>query len=990
MRPEVLRLSLLGPVEVRLGEHRLEIAAPQMMAVLVILAAEPGRTLSTVQLAARLWGDRPPSSAISGLRNHVSALRRQFDIHGHAGAGAEWLASTRGGYRLGLPVESDAGLAEGLIAAAESDRNSGAADAANEKLAAAQQLWRGDPLVGLPGPWAETERARLRRLHSVLDEAAIVVALDRGRYAAAVSELEARVASDPHGERWHEMLMIALYRSGRRAEALEVYRNARRLLADELGLEPGPRLVRLHQEFLSSAPPVPESTGEQPEELPSGEQDFDPPGTAPAQLPLDIADFVGRAELVRELTELLGADCGNRPVVAITGMGGIGKTTLAVHLAHRVRENYPDGALYLDLGGMDEHPRSTDMLLAVAFRSIGVHAGELPRDPAERTDLWRNTIAGKRILLVLDNARDVDHVTPLLPGPGSAAVLVTSRSSLAELFGARLLPLDVFTDDEAWTLLERMVSAPRLSREPDAAQEILRACGHLPLSLRITGARLATRPAWQLAAVAERLADERGRLAELAVGNTSVELVFLASYRRLDSELSRAFVLVAFSDAPHLSVDAISALLDRDRPEAERLCETLVDLGMLQSPDFGRYRYHDLVRLFARGVADPAQQAEWPAALHRLVDFYLASAKNIVELRDPGMGADFYAATAAAGQRFGDERRCTAWAMAERFGLVALYRQVADRPDARTRTLAVDLALSLAVGGDAGEHLSRVAPALEVLARAAEADGDRRTMGRAQLAAAMARLVGTGDLGAARTLRDAGAVLEEAGDRSSAILAEQMLGTVMDYRGKVDAAVEHYRRAVELGRQAGIRFGEGMSWATIARVCCDAGRWPEAAEAAEQALVIARQVGSLRVESMALHELGFATLQRGDPVTARELCEEALEVARRDGRRHQEGWALARLAEVALCSDDAEAAVPFAEEAVRALTEVSAAVRRLRAMQVYGCALTAVGCADEAEPILDKVAQASRRLGLPVPDVSWRGHPLVDSVPAGVTARQGN
>ncbi|WP_063038582.1 AfsR/SARP family transcriptional regulator [Nocardia pseudovaccinii] len=797
-KPGELRLNLLGPVEVRLEGRQLDITAPQQLAVLAILAAEPGRTLSTTQLAERLWGDWPPSSAVGALRNHMHALRRQFEHHGHPGAGTKWLDTIRGGYRLGLPVGSDATAVEALLAAAESDRNSGAAAEANEKLTAAQQLWRGDPLVGLPGPWAEEERARLRRLRSTLHEAAIVVAVDLDRYSAALAELEARVEAEPHGERWHELLMIALYRSGRRAEALDVFHNARRLLADELGVEPGPRLVRLHQEFLSTEPPIPSATHlVTVRDLPPAEGEL---GT-PTQLPLDIADFVGREDLVHELADVLGEASDRRAVVAITGMAGVGKTTLAVHLAHRVRDHYPDGVTYLDLGGMDERPRSMDTLLAGALRSIGVDPGEIPHGLAERTELWRTTVACKRILLVLDNARDADHLTALLPGPGAAAVLVTSRSSLAELFDARLVPLDVLTPDQAWTLLERMVSAPRLSAEPEAAQAILRACGHLPLPLRIIGARLASRPGRQLAALAERLADEHVRLAELAVGNTSVELAFRASYRRLDPELSRAFVLVAFCDAPHLPIAAIAALLDREMAEAEHLCEALVDLGMLQTPEFCRYRYHDLLRLYARSVAEPAHQLEWPQALHRLVDFYLASAKNIVELRDPGLGADFYAATRAAGQQYTDERHCTAWAFAERFGLVALYRQVAEHSDAQTRTLAVDLALLLAVGEDAGEHLPQVAQALEALSRAAGDDGDHPTMARAELAAATARLIGTGDLSAEHALRHAGAVLQEGGDLTSAILAEQALGTVMDYRGKTDAAIEHHRRAIELGRR---------------------------------------------------------------------------------------------------------------------------------------------------------------------------------------------
>ncbi|MCM6776624.1 tetratricopeptide repeat protein [Nocardia sp. CDC159] len=960
----VLRLHLLGAVEVWLGESRLNIAAPQQLVVLAVLAAERGRTLSTAQLTGRLWADRQPATAVGVLRNLVLALRRQFDAHGRTGAGAEWLASTRGGYQLTVPVETDVAEAESLIAGAEADRDSGAAEQAEAKLAAALRLWRGDPLVGLPGPWAESERTRLRRLRSTLRESAMAVAMDLGRHSAAVAELEALIAAEPHCERWHELLMLALDAGGRRVEALEVYRNARRLLADELGLEPGPRLVQLHQRILAARPPAPNSI----DLSPRGEPGPDRPAPVVRQLPPDIADFVGRDDLIRQLAAELGADSDRRPVVAITGMGGVGKTTLAVHLAHRVRERFPDGLLYLDLGGMDERPRPLNVLLAVALRSVGVDPGDVPPDLPERTALWRSTVAHRRMLLVLDNARDVNQLTPLLPGVGASAVLVTSRSSLAELFDARLVPLDVLTPEEARTLLERMVSAQRVSAEPDAAQEILRACGRLPVSLRIVGARLASRPTWRLAAVAERLADERGRLAEFTVGQTTVESVFRHSYRQLDPELARAFVLLTFSDAPDLSVAAIASLLDREPAEAERLCETLVDLSMVQSPEPGRYRYHDLLRLFGREVADREHREEWPRALRRLADFYLATAKNVAELRDPGVGTDYYAVTDAAGQRFADERQCTVWATSERFGLVALYRQAATLPDPRTRTLAVDLALLLAVAGDAGEHLPQVAQALEVLGRAAAADGDRRTMARAQLAAAIARLVGMGDLRAGRELRCAGAVLREVGDRPGMIIAEQMLGTAATYQGRLDDAVEHFRRAIELVRQAGPQWGEGMSWATIARAYCDAGRWAEAVDAAERALLIARLVGSLRIESMALHELGFAVLQRGDPTTARELCVAALDVARRGGRRHQEGWALTRLAEVILYGGDAEAAVPIAAEAVRALTEVSATVRRLRAMRVHGRALTAAGRAAEAEPILRKVEQLSRRIGVALPD----------------------
>ncbi|MEV4241212.1 BTAD domain-containing putative transcriptional regulator [Nocardia sp. NPDC049737] len=762
-------MSLLGPVEAWLGDRRLDSVTPQMLTVLVILAAEPGRTLSIADLAARVWTDRPPASAVGGLRNHVHALRRQFENFGRAGAGAEWLGSTRGGYRLALPVRTDVAVVEELLHAAEFDRRFGATTEANEKLVAAKRLWRGDPLFGLPGPWVEKEQARLQQLRSTLEEATIGVAVDLGRYSAAIAQLRGLVRTEPYVEHWYELLMVALYRAGRRVEALEVYRTAHRALAEELGLEPGPRLVELHQKILvAESPPAAaepaKTTGMPATGVAGAGKPAEVSVPAVGQLPRGIAGFVGREELVEELAGALGGEEGHRPVITITGMGGIGKTTLAVRLAYQLRDRFPDGVVYLDLDGMNEQVPATEMLLAVAFRSLGVDPGELPRDSAERAGRWRSMAAGKRMLLILDDARDLAQLTPLLPDPGAAAVIVTSRSSLAELFDARLVPLPLLSTGEARQLLEAMLPKQRLSEEPDAVQAILRECGHLPLSLRIVGARLASRPSWRLAGLAERLADERSRLAEFIVGNTSIESVFWTSYRRLAPESARAFVLIAFSEAPDLPVAAIAALLDRDPAETERCCETLVDLGMLQTPEQGRYRYHSLLRLFARQIADPAQRQEWPHALHRLVDFHLATAKNIVALRDLGMDLNFFAATTATGQAFTHKRQGTAWAITERFGLMALFRQVAASSDTRTRTLAVDLALALTVGGDAEEHLPCMVQSLDALARLAEIDGDRRTMGRAQLIAARSRLIGGGDLNAEHAFNHATETLREVGD----------------------------------------------------------------------------------------------------------------------------------------------------------------------------------------------------------------------------------
>ncbi|MGX1779403.1 BTAD domain-containing putative transcriptional regulator [Nocardia brasiliensis] len=598
-------------MEARLNGHRLDNTAPQALAVLAILATEPERTLSTTQLAAQLWSVTPPSSAVNILRNHILALRRAFDVYGGAGAGSVWLESTQRRYQLCLPVELDADEVERLIAAADADRRSGEVYRADIKLARARSLWRGDPLADLSGPWAERKRMRLAEMRSSLRAATISVALELGRYAAAIEESRRLVAAEPHCERWQELLKVALHFDGRRAGTQQKYLDPGRRRTRNIDLASGTNRVRSLPRIPAPKPPATDA----PIETPLSSTYFDP-SSVRAGLPPDVADFTGRKNLVCELTAVLDRVAQPRPVLAITGMAGVGKTTLAVHLAHRVRNRYSDGTVYLDLGRLDEDPPSAATLLAVALRSVGIRPGALPSDAEERMSLWHNILADKRMLLILDNARDVHQLAPLLPGPGATAALVTSRSSLTELFDARLVPLDVLTADEARALLQRLVTTRRLSDELGAAHEILRACGNLPVALSLVGARLATRPAWPLATVAERLAGEHRRLAELALGSVSVESLFRQSYRLLPPELARAFVLLASCDASELSIPVAAALLDRNRVETEQLCEALVDRGMLQTPHMGRYQYHELMRLFARGVVDPAHRHETPQSHH--------------------------------------------------------------------------------------------------------------------------------------------------------------------------------------------------------------------------------------------------------------------------------------------------------------------------------------------------------------------------------------
>lgn len=350
---------------------------------------------------------------------------------------------------------------------------------------------------------------------------------------------------------------------------------------------------------------------------------------APHQLPAGLADFTGRESTVEMLLDRLVGGVGRAVVVsALDGMGGIGKTTLAVHVARRVHERFPDGQLFADLRGADRTPLDPGRALAGFLGALGVAAAEIPLDLGERSALYRSALAGRRVLVLLDNAVGPDQVKPLLPGSSGCAVLITSRTRLTGLSGAHQMRLETLSRDEALELFTRIAGAERVAAEPGLAEEIVVACGLLPLAIRIVASRLTADPALTLRALSEGLRDER-RLTELDDGNRTVEATFALSYNRLGPDLARAFRLMALPDAPDISLPCAAALLGRSEADADELLEALVDLNLLHSPQFERYGFHDLVRDYARdrlAAEEPAE--EHTAAANRLVDFCLATARN--------------------------------------------------------------------------------------------------------------------------------------------------------------------------------------------------------------------------------------------------------------------------------------------------------------------------------------------------------------------------
>lgn len=579
-----LRFTVLGQVRAWRGEDELPLGPPQRRAVLAILLLRRGNAVTAAELVDGLWGENAPPRAIGTLRTHVADLRRLLEPDRPRRAPARILVSVADGYALHVPAEAlDLAVVTDLLAEAGALRAAGEQAKARDRFADALRRWPGEALSGLPGPVLAAQRAQLaeRRLDALED--LIELRLELDEQPPPVPDLMALSTEHPLRERPRALLMTALARSGRHADALEVYADLQHTLAERLGLDPGPELVELSRRIRVGARPL---VGAE-------------TSVVPAQLPADPVDFTGRSAMAGQLTDRMRT----APVTVVFGMPGVGKSALAVHVAHRIADRFPDGQLYADLRGDRDRPAEPATVLGGFLLALGHTERDLPPTAGERAALVRRSLTGRRTLLLLDNAVDLDQVRPLLPGTPDCTVLVTSRGRpVRSAFAA--VPLDVFTHADALALFTRLVGAARVHAEPEATERIITACGHLPLAVRIVAARLTTRPRWTIGAVAARLADEHGRLGELATGEMTVAGTFLAGYRGLDAEQARAFRLLAGSAAPDLSVMVAATVLARPPGPTERLCESLVDHGLLRSLAPGRYGFHPLLRLFGRQVTD--------------------------------------------------------------------------------------------------------------------------------------------------------------------------------------------------------------------------------------------------------------------------------------------------------------------------------------------------------------------------------------------------
>src|SRR5882724_10119342 len=532
----MMRFRLLGPVEVRAGEDWRGIGAPKWRSVLAALLIYPGQIVSADTLIGELWRDEPPARAANLVSIYVLRLRRLMDDpDGHL------LVTRAPGYLLRVAGDdTDALLFEAMVRDGRRAFAAGDPEGAASRLTEALGLWYGRPLADVPPtPLVEAEAERLAELRLGAVELRITAELALGGHEQAVSELRRLLADHPLREGLWLLLMRALDGAGRHAEALEVYGQARDAISEQLGVDPGAELRQLHADLLANdtapagvitagvlnppAEPAPE-----PHQARRGRP---APAVRPAQLPADIADFTGRDEQVKRLSDLssgtgVSGDPGAVRIAVVAGSGGLGKTSLAVHAAHRVRRRFPDGQLYVDLLGATAAPLLPGDVLARFLRDLGVDGRDIPVDEDERAARYRTAVAQRRILVVLDNARDAAQVRPLLPGSASSAVLVTTRSRMPDLASTKLVDLNVLGDDEALKLFVKVVGEERAAAEPEATAELLDACAGLPLAIRICAARLVTRSGWTIRAMAGRLRDEHRRLDEMRAGDLAVRASF--------------------------------------------------------------------------------------------------------------------------------------------------------------------------------------------------------------------------------------------------------------------------------------------------------------------------------------------------------------------------------------------------------------------------------------------------------------------------------
>jgi DNA-binding SARP family transcriptional activator len=912
-RGGIVRFRVLGPLEVWTGQDWSGIGAPKWRALLAALLLNPGQAVSTDRLSAELWGDDPPERAANLVSVYVLRLRRLLgDPEGHV------LITRAPGYQLLVqPGDVDAECFETLVAVGRRALDDGDGALAAEELGKALDLWRGRALADvLPSSLVTAEAGRLEESRLAALELRIEADLACGRHAQLVSELRRLLSDQPLREGLWSLLIQALDGAGRHAEALAAYGQAREVIAEELGVDPGPELQRLYQEMLTAdvpsqrprgggpAGPAPDpGNGAGPITVPPPRRSG--PGSSsrrvPAQLPADVADFTGRGRHLAELRSLVSRpgqdEHGAVAVAVVAGTPGLGKTALAIHAAHALRQEFRDGQLYVSLRGGSEQPVPPDEVLARFLRDLGVDGARVPVDVEERAAMYRTRLAERQMLTVLDDARDAAQVRPLLPGTGSCAVIVTSRHRLSDLAGSRLVDLDVLDEAEAAELFTRIIGTGRAGAEPEAVREVLAICAGLPLAIRIAGARLTARRNWTVRTLAARLADQQRRMDELTAGDLAVRACFQVSFDTLPRSQGRevdpahAFRMLGVWPGLSISLPAAAALTGEPQGPVADALEVLVDANLLDSPAPDRYRLHDLLRAYAaeRARADEPEQSINDAS-RRLLDWYLrtadAAASVVAPYRDrvPLDPAE----PGCEPMEFATAEEALAWVEQERANLVTATRQAAGHG---LHDVAWKLPVAVMVCFDRHGYRAEWLATHRIALDSAREIGDRS--GEARVLNNIGMVLGEQRADdAVGYFQEALAIYIDIGDEKGQTRAANNLAYSYQLLGRHEEAIAALTGVLDLKRQAGHRYGEVVALCNLGEAYRELGRLDEAIAQSKEALAIARELGATRDEGYALYSLGRAHLDLGEVAEAANLLEQALTIHHAAGDRNAEAYDL--------------------------------------------------------------------------------------------------
>lgn len=938
-----MKVRLLGPVAIETAGRSLACARPQQSVVLAALIADAGRAVPVETLIDRVWGDDVPNGARRTLHTHIARIRAMLRQASDA-AGADLDVVRDGGYVLRVPPDRvDLFRFRALVA--DAGEPGCPVDRRATLLREALDLWQAEPMTGLAGQWVDAVRAAWcqERLDAVVAWAC--AELERGSPAAVIARVGDMLTAHPLAESLAVVLMRALYVAGRGAEALECFAAVRERLADELGADPGPELQTVHQAILRGEPEVGASAAAsaQPQE----------PEIVPAQLPADTTQFTGREAELSALDAVSaegGAENGTAPAIAVvSGPAGVGKTALALRWAHLSRHRFQHGQLYANLRGYDpDQPVPAEEVLARFLRALGVAEQEIPPSLDDRTARFRTAIADRRILVVLDNAADVEHVRPLLPGSPTCAVVVTSRDRLSGLVaahGGRRVEVAPLPQDESVELVRRL-SGARVENEPAATTALVQHCGRLPLALRVAAELVDASPGSSVALLVDELGDQQRRLDLLDAGGdprAGVTAVFSWSLRHLPAEVVRVFRVLGLHPGQDFDVHAIAALAGCDVRRAAHAAERLERAHLLQGVGSGRYAMHDLLRSYAGVLArDEDTAVDRAAAIDRLLGFYAATATEAVMLMYPAEHRHRRSveAESVSMPELADAHEAHAWLDDERANLMATaaYAVEHDRPGH-----CVVLSINLFRYLDSYGHLIDALALHERAERAAEPAGDRAGQGHAALGVGVVRyrlgLHEDASVCVARALE----LFEDAEELIGQGRAHGARGLIDLRSSRFEQSIASHGRALALFEQAGDTCGQARALANLGHAQLQLGRWGDAVEHTERALALHREVGSTVDEATALSILGALEEKRGRYERAIQHSEQALALYRRIDSSYGEAGVLDGLASLHVRLGSPREAIDEFEGALTLFRELDEPYGEASALNGLGDAMLALG-----------------------------------------------